>query len=398
MPGTELFGAEERKEVNDVLETGVMFRYNHDAERKGMWKAREFESEVKKFTGAQYAHAVSSGSAAVSCALAAAGIGYGDEVIVPPFTFVATIEAVLLAGAIPVFAEIDETLCLSPNGIRSVVTSKTKAVLLVHMCGAIGHIEEIMQICKENNLKFIEDSAQALGASYKGKMAGTFGLLGCYSFDFFKIVTCGEGGIVVTNDEQFYKNADTFSDHGHDHIGNARGMEQHPNIGTNFRIGEMNAAVGLAQMRKLGHILEIQKKNQQILMDALRKYPQITFRDIPDAKGDSATFISFFTPSEASTRKVVKAFAENGIDACQYWYDNMFHYIRQWDQIRGMKSTYTLPVHVLPQPQDYATIQFPKSDEVISRLISMVVKVGWTDAQLQERVAKIHAALDTVFA
>lgn len=397
MPGTELFGAEERKEVNDVLETGVLFRYNHDTERKGIWKAREFEAEVAKFTGAKYAHAVSSGSAAVSTALAACGIGYGDEVIVPPFTFVATIEAVMIAGALPVFAEIDETICLSPEGIRAAITPKTKAVLLVHMCGAIGRIEEIMAICKEHNLLFIEDSAQALGASYKGKMAGTFGLMGCYSFDFFKIVTCGEGGIVVTNDEQLYKNADTFSDHGHDHIGNARGMEQHPNIGCNFRIGEMNAAVGLAQMRKIHFIIEKQRRHKQIMKDVLKKYPQITFRHIPDEEGDSATCLSFFGPSEAITRQIVKAFAENGIDACQYWYDNMFHYIRQWDQIRGIKATYQMPVHVLEQPQDYAHIQFPKSDNIVSRLISMIIKVNWTEEQIADRVAKLEKALDSVF-
>jgi 8-amino-3,8-dideoxy-alpha-D-manno-octulosonate transaminase len=397
MPGTELFGAEERKEVNDVLETGVLFRYNHDAERKGMWKSREFEKQLVDFTGAKYAHAVSSGSAAVSTALAACGIGYGDEVIVPPFTYVATIEAVMLAGAIPVFAELDETICLSPEGIRAVLTPKTKAVLLVHMCGAIGRIEEIIQICEENNIKFIEDSAQALGASYKGKMAGTFGMMGCYSFDFFKIVTCGEGGIVVTNDEQLYKYADGFSDHGHDHIGNARGMEQHPHIGTNFRIGEMNAAVGVAQMRKLDFILKTQRKNQQIMKDVLSKYPQITFRYIPDESGDSATCLSFFGPDETVTRKIVKAFAENGIDACQYWYDNMFHYIRQWDQIRGMKSTYKMPVHVLEQPQDYANIKFPQSDDIVSRLISMIIKVNWTDEQIATRVKNLEKALDSVF-
>lgn len=397
MPGTELFGAEERKEVNDVLETGILFRYNHDNERKGIWKAREFEEEIRQFTGAKYAHAVSSGSTAVSAALAAAGIGYGDEVVVPPFTFVATIEAVMLAGAIPVFAEIDETLCLSPEGIAAVITPKTKAVLLVHMCGAIGHIEQIMALCQKHNLKFIEDSAQALGASHKGKMAGTFGLLGCYSFDFFKIVTCGEGGIVVTDSKQLYDNADTFSDHGHDHIGNMRGMEQHPNIGSNFRIGEMNAAVGLAQMRKINFILERQRKNKQVLVSALKKYPSITFRHIPDEAGDSATFVSFFGPDEATTRQIVKAFAANGVDACQYWYDNMFHYIRQWDHIRGMKSTYKMPVHVLEHPQDYANIQFPKSDSVVSRLISMVVKVNWSEDQLQDRVAKIIKSLDEVF-
>ena len=149
MPGTELFGDEERKEVADVMQTGVLFRYNHDQPRKGIWKAREFESEVKKITGAQYAHAVSSGSTAVSTALAAAGIGAGDEVIVPPFTYIATVEAVFFAGALPVFAEIDETLCLSAEGIRKAITPKTKAVCLVHMCGGMANMEEIMEVIKE---------------------------------------------------------------------------------------------------------------------------------------------------------------------------------------------------------------------------------------------------------
>ena len=135
MPGTELFGKEEKKEINDVLETGILFRYNHDAQRNNIWKAREFEAEVKKITGARFAHAVSSGSTAVACALASAGIGAGDEVIVPPFTFIASVEAVLFGGALPVFAEIDETLCLSAAGIKAAITPKTKAVLVVHMCG-----------------------------------------------------------------------------------------------------------------------------------------------------------------------------------------------------------------------------------------------------------------------
>ena len=167
MPGTELFGAEERKEVNDVLETGILFRYNHEAQRKNIWKAREFEAEVKKVTGAKYAHAVSSGSTAVSCALAASGIGAGDEVIVPPFTYIATIEAVLFCGALPVFAEIDETLCLSPEGIQAAITPRTKAVLLVHMCGGMARMDEIMALCREHNLILVEDAGQAFCASYK---------------------------------------------------------------------------------------------------------------------------------------------------------------------------------------------------------------------------------------
>ena len=146
MPGTELFGAEERKEINDVLETGILFRYNHEAQRNNIWKARDFEAEVKKLTGARYAHAVSSGSTAVATALAAAGIGAGDEVIVPPFTYIATVEAVLFLGALPVFAEIDETLCLSAEAIRKAITSRTKAVCLVHMCGGMADMGALLQI------------------------------------------------------------------------------------------------------------------------------------------------------------------------------------------------------------------------------------------------------------
>src|ERR1700741_4495392 len=166
MPGTELFGAEERKEVNDVMETGILFRYKHDALRNNHWKAVEFENEVKKITGAKFAHAMSSGSTAISTALAASGIGTGDEVIVPPFTFIATIEAVLFIGAIPVFAEIDETLCLSAEGIKKVITPKTKGICLVHMCGGMADMDSINKVIKEHNLILVENAGQEFAASY----------------------------------------------------------------------------------------------------------------------------------------------------------------------------------------------------------------------------------------
>src|SRR6202012_1137645 len=182
MPGTELFGQEERKEINDVLETGMLFRYNHDQQRNGIWKAREFEAEVRKITGAKYALAVSNGSAAIAIALAASGIGAGDEVIVPPFTFIASIEAVLFIGAIPIFAEIDETLCLSAEGIKKAITPKTKGICLVHMCGAMADMDAIMQVVKEHNLILVEDAGQAFASSYKGVAAGLYGTAGSFSF------------------------------------------------------------------------------------------------------------------------------------------------------------------------------------------------------------------------
>ncbi len=395
MPGSEVIGAEERQEVLDVIESGILFRYNFENVRKD-WKAFRFEDEVKAFTGAKYAHAVSSGTTAVSLMLAACGVGAGDEVIVPPFTYVATVEAVLLAGAVPVFAEIDETLCLSPEGIEAVLTPNTKAVLLVHMCGAMAKIEEIKALCDSKNVKLLEDTAQALGAFYHGKSLGLFGMMGGYSFDFFKIVTCGEGGVVVTNDEELYNKAHQFSDHGHDHIGTNRGLEEHPVLGNNFRISELNAAVGLAQMRKLPTILERQKANKAFFKDVLEQYEGVTFRYYPDPSGDSATFLSFFLPTEAQTLELLKHLAVEGVDGCQYWNENKYHYIHKWDHLKNYSTIARMPIELMPNRPDYHTMKFPKSDDLIARLISMVIKNNWTAEEKAVRAEKMHRALAQV--
>jgi 8-amino-3,8-dideoxy-alpha-D-manno-octulosonate transaminase len=392
MPGTELFGEEEKKEVMDVLNTGVLFRYNHDAQRKGIWKAKEFEAEIAKFTGAKHALAVSSGSTAVSSMLAACGVGYGDHVIVPPFTFVATIEAVLFAGAIPVFAEIDETLCLSAEGIRNAITPKTKAVLLVHMCGAAADLDGILAVCNENDIMLIEDTAQALGATYRGKHLGLFGKMGSFSFDFFKINTCGEGGVIITDDEQLIKTAEYLSDHGHNHEGDNRGMEQHPIMGTNFRIGEINAAIGLAQARKLPYILSQQRKHKAIIQERLSKIPGLQFRKHCDDAGDSATFFHLLLPNEQVARATTKLFAEAGIPY-GYWYDNMYHYIKQWDHVKDLKMPFRMVAHELGLPQDLHTLRFPKSDAVMSRLISFNIRVTWTAEELDALLGKMDGAV-----
>ena len=392
MPGTELFGEEEKKEVMDVLNTGVLFRYNHDEARKGHWKSKDFEAEIAKFTGAKHALAVSSGSTAVSTMLAACGVGYGDEVIVPPFTFIATIESVLMAGALPVFAEIDETLCLSAEGIRAVCGPKTKAVLLVHMCGAAADIDGILAVCKEKNVMLIEDTAQALGATYKGKHLGLYGKMGSFSFDFFKINTCGEGGVIITNDEALIKTAEYFSDHGHNHEGNNRGMEAHPIMGSNFRMGEINAAIGLAQARKLPMIIEKQRKSKAIIQSRLSKIPGLGFRKQCDDAGDSATFFHLLLPDEATARATFSNMNEAGVGG-GYWYDNMYHYIKQWNHLKDLSMPYRMVAHELGLPQDLKTLKFPKTDAVMSRLISFNIRVTWTEAELNAMLDKLETAI-----
>ena len=398
MPGTELFGAEEKKEVMDVLETGVLFRYGHDAQRNGHWKARDFEAEVRKITGAKFAHAMSSGSTAVATALAAAGLGAGDEVIVPPFTFIATIEAVLFIGAIPVFAEVDETLCLSAEGIKNAITPKTKGVCLVHMCGGMGDMDAIMEVVKANNLTLVDDAGQAFGASYKGTSVGLFGKTGAYSFDFFKIATAGEGGILVTNDEATYKIADAYSDHGHNHEGNNRGMEQHPVLGFNYRIGEVNAAIGAVQTRRVPQVREANRKHKKMLTDILSQTEGIGFARIADPEGDSATFLNLLMPDTDAAKRTVAAFNEAGVAGFNYWYTNMYHFINQWDHLKEMRTASKLPVELLGSPQDYANLHLPKSQEVIGRLISFGIRCTWTEEEVKELAGKISACVKTALA
>jgi len=381
MPGTEFFGKEEIKGVNEVLDTGCLFRFNHDELRQGIWKAREMEVKVKEFTGASFAHAVSSGSTAVSAALNAAGIGHGDEVIVPPFTYIATIEAVLFAGGLPVFAEIDETLCLSADGIKKAITPKTKAVMLVHMCGAAASMESIMSVVNDKNLTLIEDAGQALGAFYKGKSVGLFGKTGAFSFDFFKITTAGEGGVFITNEEERYRWADSFTDHGHDHIGENRGMENHPVLGFNYRISELHAAIGLEQMKRLPEVIRLNKINKQIIKNILSDIEDISFRKMDDPDGDSGTFLNFFLINTETAQSVMDQFASDGISGCNYWFTNMYHFINQWDHLKNLKSAAPLAIHHLGAPQDYNNLDLPMSQNIIGRLISLGIRASWSEEE-----------------
>ena len=389
MPGFEIFGDEERKEVTDVLETGVLFRYGFEGVRNGHFKALEFEKKLKQITGAKYSHLCSSGTAALSTAMAACGIGAGDEVIIPPFTFVATFEAVINAGAIPVFGEIDETLCLNPDKLSDVITSKTRAVVPVHMCGSMARIDEIKNVCDKKGLILLEDACQSLGAAYQGKALGTFGLAGCFSFDAVKTVTCGEGGGIITDSSGVYEKADQYADHGHDHLGGFdRGADDHPIIGTNYRISELNAAVGLAQLAKLDQILETQRKNKAAIKDAMADLPGVSFRTIPDKKGDSATFLSFFLPTEERARQIATNLAENGV-GCPYWYDNNWHYYKEWHHLKEMKRSAKLAFELAGNLPDYKNIVLEASDNIMKKAISMQIMLSWTKEDIESRILSI---------
>ncbi|MEN8138073.1 MAG: DegT/DnrJ/EryC1/StrS family aminotransferase [Bacteroidota bacterium] len=396
MPGFEWFDDIERKEVNDVLDSGVLMRYGFDGARNGHWKAKELEQAIEKKMDVKHAQLLSSGTAAVTTALAIAGVGAGDEVIMPTFTFVASFESVIAVGATPILVDVDESLTLNPDAVKAAITDRTKAIMPVHMCGAMADLDALKKICVENNLQLVEDACQAFGGSYKGTALGAYGDVGCYSFDYVKTITCGEGGAVITNNDDFAVKADAYQDHGHDHVGNDRGAESHPHLGFNYRISELNAAVGIAQMGKLDKIIEVQKKNKTILKEALATIEEVSFRVIPDPEGDNFSFLSFFLPTEELTRKVHAALGEFGTDGNFYWFDNNWHYVKKWQHLHNLESVSPISKQIREGMPNYAEMKFPASDEVISRTISTLIKLNWTEEEVKERADKMVAAIKSV--
>ena len=389
MPGFELFGDLERKEVNDVLDNGVLMRYGFDGLRKGHWKAKELEAALENAFQTNHVQLVSNGTAAVSVALASAGVGAGDEVIMPTFTFVASFEAIMALGAVPVLVDIDDTLALDPEAVEAAITSKTKAVMVVQMCGSMANMGALQTICKKHGLLLVEDACQAIGGTYKGKPLGSIGDLGCFSFDFVKTITCGEGGAVITNNKAYYANADHYSDHGHDHVGTDRGAETHPFLGYNFRISELHAAVGLAQVKRLPDFIDIQKKHFTILREALSKIPEVTFRTVPEGGEESYAFLNFFLPDLETATKVSNAFKDNGIDGCFHYYNNNWHYIRKWEHLKELKSLFPITKEVKEGLKYLETKAFEQSDRYIARNISCLIKLSWTEAVAKERASKM---------
>ena len=396
MPGFEVFGDEERKQVNDVLENGVLMRYGFDGMRNGHWKAKEFETAFAQRMQSNHCQLVSSGTSALTVALAAAGIGAGDEVIMPTFTFVASFESIMMLGAVPVLVDIDDTLTLDPTAVEAAITSRTRCVMPVHMCGSMADLRALKSICDKHDLLLLEDACQAIGGTFEGKPLGSYGDLGCFSFDFVKTITCGEGGGIITNSKQYSINADQYQDHGHDHIGNDRGAETHPTLGYNFRISELNAAVGIAQLEKLDAILALQKRNYTIVREALETVEGVTFRRVPEGGEENYSFLSFFLPSEELTQKAHKALAEAGVDACFYWYTNNWHYINGWEHLRNLKSLGRLPAEIRNQIRNLNDTDFSNSDAWLGRTISSLVKIGLSEQEVRERAEKMRLAIATV--
>jgi len=287
----------ERSQVMEVVDTGVPFRFTG---RGGVSpvKVATFEKEFAAKIGARYALALSSGTGALECAVAALEIGPGDEVIMPAWTWHSDCTAVVRAGALPVFAEIDESFNIDPADIESRITAQTKAIIAVHLLGNPADMDPILAIARKHRLRVIEDCSQAVGASYKGRRLGALGDIATYSHQESKTITSGEGGSVVTSDPDLFERACRFHDVGslaapHQQMLGAAKLA--PFVGTNFRMSEFTGGVMLAQLRKLDKIIEAARANSAQVCEGLREVRGIRYRLRPDPAGDlgSPVFIGF---------------------------------------------------------------------------------------------------------
>ena len=294
-PGLDLIGDEELAQLADVIRSGRLSRYGPD-DASFPAKVRHLEEAIAERAGVRHALAVNSGTSALFLALAGLGVGPGDEVIVPGFTYVATISSVVYARGRPVLAEVDDTLNLDPVDVEARITPRTRAIVAVHMLGNPARIEQLRAVADRHGLSLIEDAAQAFGATYDGRWLGSFGSAGIFSFNEYKTITCGDGGMLVTDDEDLYRRCFALHDQGHSP--QRRGVEvgARPMLGLNFRMTELEGAVLLAQLGKLERIRSHLRANRDLVWSLLTDLPGIGFRALPDRDGDLATHLVVVLP------------------------------------------------------------------------------------------------------
>jgi len=313
-PGGMEVGDEELEALERVVRSKNLFRYYGVGD--GPQEVASFERELAEHLGARLALCVNAGSSALICALVGAGVGPGDEVIVPAYTWNATANAVLAAGALPVLAEVDESLTLDPADVERRLTARTRALLPVHMRGAPADMTAFGSLASEHGLVVVEDVCQAAGASFEGRRLGTFGDAGAFSLQFNKIITTGEGGALVTDRDDLYDLAIEV----HDCAGPARtgtGLPRYP--GFNFRASELTAAVARVQLRRLDGLLERMRASHARLAAEIAQLPGLTLRRANDDGGDAGIALIAYATTPELAADAADALRAEGVGAMQIY-------------------------------------------------------------------------------
>ncbi len=380
-------GQEEKDAVARVIDSGFLFKVNNGP----LQEVQNFEKELCDKMGAERTILMTSGHGALVSALVGMGIGPGDEVIVPAYTYIATAMAVVEAGAVPVIAEIDETLMLDPADVEKKITSRTKAVIPVHMRGFPCDMDRMMAVAKKHNLLVLEDACQAVGGSYKGKALGAIGDAGALSFNYFKVISAGEGGALLTDNKEIFERALIYHDSSAvAFFGNQ--MEDftvEPFCGTELRTNEITAAILREQLKKLDGILADLRANKKKLMELLA--PHFKFIPSNDPEGDCATAMTL----QFDTAEEAERFAERCPIKATVPINTGKHVYTAWTPILEKKGA----VHPLMNPFNFPANSFAsydkdcclKSLELLKKAAHINIDPEWTEQEIAEIAQQIIA-------
>ena len=395
-PGGMLIDRAEEEAVLEVLRTKRLFRYYGPVE--GPSKAEELEQAFAQHMGAEYAVAVTSGTAALICGLHGIGVGPGDEVIVPAYTWIASPLAVVAAGAVPIMAEVDETLTLDPDDVERKITQHTKAIMPVHMRGLPARMDALSDLARRNGLLLIEDTAQADGASFKGRRLGAIGDVGCFSLQFNKIITCGEGGIVITSDKDVWKRVNMY----HDVAGGVRQSLPRDEIlaGVNYRISELQAAVALVQLSRLDGLLSQMRARKRMLRSGTEETARrkgVLIQPLNDDEGDAAVAFVFFLQTPSVAARVAEALrAENIHAGVMYHPDRMdYHVYAHWVPVLEQR-TWTPnggPWRWAQRDVRYDREMCPRTLDLLGRGVQLDVNPLLTNQDVEETIEGVNRVL-----
>ena len=374
-PGIELIGAEETAEVMEVLRSGYLSRYGPSDDPTFGAKVHHIEQAIAALSSVRYGLGLhGGGSAALWITLLGLGVGAGDEVIVPGFTYVASISAIVYTGATPILAEIDDTFDLDPADVEAKITPRTAAIIVVHMLGAPARINELKAIADRHGIPLVEDCAQAFGATYEGRGVGGFGTAGTFSFNEFKTITCGDGGMIVTDDEGLYERCFAMHDQGHAPDRLESKYAPRPFLGMNFRMTELSGAVLLGQVRKLDMITSHLRENKAIVKDMLQEVPSLGFRTLTDSEGDLATHLVVVLPSAEAARNVAQEVGSKPLsESGWHTYSRMNHLLEKRTITgKGCPFDCTDPAH---PHGEYRAGMLPQTDALLERSLSIGIGV-----------------------
>lgn len=398
-PGGMRIGKEEEESVLEVLRSKRLFRYY--GPNPGPSKVAELEERFAALMGVDYAVAVTSGSAALMCGLAAFGVGPGDEVIVPAYTWIASAEAVMGVGAVPVVAEVDSSLTLDPADMERRITARTKAIIPVHMRGAPCQMDAVMEVAARHGLKVLEDVAQADGASFHGRRLGGIGDMGAFSFQFNKIVTAGEGGMLTTHDKNLYNRAVMV----HDVAGGQRNhippQERIP--GLNFRMSELQAAVMLAQLNRMDGLLRDMRRNKAMLKGAMEQVAErkgIAFRSIHDPEGEAAVGLVFFAPTAERAQAVASALSAEGSPSWLLYHPDHvdYHVYAHWEPVVNQRTWSETggPWRWHAGDVDYSPAACPQTLDLLSRAVHIDISPDLSSENIEELAEAVNKVLEAL--